>query len=192
MATERATFAPFAVTIDEVFLLPDRRLVLDRFDDLATTAEGLIAVWRPEGDHHCQVANRQFAPGMGDIAFGYRSKDGDRYGRCAREDAERERVEHVVMHRDAGSPMAGGTDATDEEIDPAECVVANEVERSFGVEVTVVDVDDMTGDAIVEVHLQPPLTGGRIAIRPSAGSGLRVCSKSDSVAIAEDLSSPDV
>src|SRR6185312_5420981 len=54
---QRAAFAPGAVAVHVVFLLPDRRLALHRLDGQPAGTEGLVTMRRAGSHHHGNIAD---------------------------------------------------------------------------------------------------------------------------------------
>jgi hypothetical protein len=61
LAAEFAAFAPATGTVLIGLTLPDRRAMLDRFDDLAAGPEGGVTMRAADGDHHGDVGDRAIA-----------------------------------------------------------------------------------------------------------------------------------
>src|SRR3954451_18284960 len=93
---QRAAFAPGAVAVGVVLLLPDRAGVLDRFDHLPAGAEGFVAVRCAGGDDDGKIADREPAFRMRDVDLQAWPELRMRLRGDRIEAAQREWVEQVV------------------------------------------------------------------------------------------------
>ncbi|KAG0929269.1 hypothetical protein G6F31_017414 [Rhizopus arrhizus] len=140
---ETAPLAPLAVAVLVVLLLPDRALVLDRFDQLPAGTDGLVTGRAAGSHHHRHGADTQATLGMGHIQLQLRPERSLHVRGQALEFVQYQRLEQVPGSDTAAIPSAGSI---------AACA------RST------------TFAMIFSLTAQPPLTGGRIATRPSSGS----------------------
>ncbi len=134
--TQRTAFAPDAVSVVEMFLLPDRCRMLDRLDGQPAGPEGLIAVFAAGSHHHGNIADPEPAFGVRDPKFNRLPNRLFSLGGDSAETDQGQRLENIVADTDHLPAVVEVPDFADEHRDAAKPGIGDEIQCGHRVQRT--------------------------------------------------------